>query len=598
MKQTTPRAALVANANQSLRQVVLLIAVAGAVFFAALGRPRLWDRDEPRNAGCAVEMMERGDWVVPMFNAELRAQKPVLLYWFMMTAYATFGVNEFAARFWSATLAVGTVLMTWQIGRRLFDAMSGRWGGLVLATCPMFVLAARAATPDSVLIFFMTLATLLYVQGAFEDGRPTPGLFPTRWGRAAAMYAAMGMATLAKGPIGFVLPTAVIGMFLLIVRLPAAPGGPVTTGWRRWRQLAGRALRPFAPGHFLRTVWSMRPLTAVVAILVVALPWYFWVGLRTEGAWLRGFLLDDNVGRFAQPLEGHGGGPWYYPITILAGTFPWVIVLIPAVVSAVRWVRRDDPAGAGYLLLLCWVCVYVCIFTLASTKLPSYVTPMYHALALLAGSYLHRWIRRDPLPDDLRVGLTFGSLAVIGLAIVVGVAVAGGIVLGGSQWLAAFGLIPTIAGVACLTLARRQLRSGAVATLTLAATMLCLAVFAIGASVVDRYQQNHRLLQTIRANHQAPRVASFGRLEPSWVYYLRAPIREIRASGSDAVAFLESGSDAFLITTADRYDRLRPGLLEDVKVLETVPYFGHKTELVVLGRRAHPSGIAPTAINR
>ena len=52
-------------------------------------------------------MWERHDWVVPTFNGELRAHKPILLYWLMMTAYATFGVSEFAARFWSASLAYG-----------------------------------------------------------------------------------------------------------------------------------------------------------------------------------------------------------------------------------------------------------------------------------------------------------------------------------------------------------------------------------------------------------------------------------------------------------------------------------------------------------
>ena len=69
------------------------------------------------------EMLERGDWIVPVFNAELRAHKPVLLYWLMMSAYAVLGVNEFAARFWSAVLSVGTVVLTYHIGRYLFDAI-------------------------------------------------------------------------------------------------------------------------------------------------------------------------------------------------------------------------------------------------------------------------------------------------------------------------------------------------------------------------------------------------------------------------------------------------------------------------------------------
>ena len=106
--------------NSTARHILLIVILGTLVLFSNLGGPRLWDRDEPRNAGCAREMLERGDWVTPVFDGELRTHKPVLLYWFMMTAYAVFGVNEFAARFWSAATAIGTALLTYGIGRRLW----------------------------------------------------------------------------------------------------------------------------------------------------------------------------------------------------------------------------------------------------------------------------------------------------------------------------------------------------------------------------------------------------------------------------------------------------------------------------------------------
>ena len=125
----------------------LIVAVAAVVFFVNLGVPRLWDRDEPRNAGCTAEMIERGDWVVPVFKGELRTHKPVLLYWLMMSAYSVFGVNELGARFWSAVLGIGTTLVTYHIGRRLFNAQVGLWAAVILSTSLMFDVAARAATP-------------------------------------------------------------------------------------------------------------------------------------------------------------------------------------------------------------------------------------------------------------------------------------------------------------------------------------------------------------------------------------------------------------------------------------------------------------------
>ena len=148
-------------------QISVILLVTITIFFTNLGTPRLWDRDEPRNAGCAAEMLARNDWVVPIFNSQLRPHKPALLYWLMMSAYSVFGVNEFSARFWSAVLAVGTCLATYMIGRRLFDSVIGFVGAIALATSMMFVVAARAATPDSVLVFCGTVSLMFFVLGAF-----------------------------------------------------------------------------------------------------------------------------------------------------------------------------------------------------------------------------------------------------------------------------------------------------------------------------------------------------------------------------------------------------------------------------------------------
>ena len=65
------------------RHQILLGLVAALVFFTNLGGYALFDEDEPKNAVCGAEMYERGDWIVPTFNAELRTDKPILIYWWM-----------------------------------------------------------------------------------------------------------------------------------------------------------------------------------------------------------------------------------------------------------------------------------------------------------------------------------------------------------------------------------------------------------------------------------------------------------------------------------------------------------------------------------
>ena len=427
--------------------------VAAIVLFTNLGGPRLWDRDEPRNAGCAREMLARGDWVVPTFNGELRTHKPVLLYWGMMSAYQLLGVNEFAARLPSALAAMVTVVCTFLIGSRLFGANAGMWSAIALATSLLFVMSGRAATPDAVLIACTTLAMTIYVFGAVpreaaaaeavHAASRTKHWFPQRWWTVVAMYAAMGMAVLAKGPVGFLLPCAVIGLFLLFMRRPASDS-PATTFAQRVR----RWLRPLGPRHFLATLWSMRPLTLIAVVVLVAGPWYWAVGAATGGQFLREFLLEHNVHRATSAMEGHAGNVFFYPVAILVGFFPWSVFTVPIVLDLRQHWRADPVRHPARLFAVCWIAVYVVSFSIARTKLPSYVTPCFPALALLAGDYLSRWEHRAYSGRWLRVG--FACYAVIGLVMCTAVPVAAHRFLPGEEWLGFVGLVPLIGGGACL----------------------------------------------------------------------------------------------------------------------------------------------------
>ena len=317
--------------HNRLAHIGIIVAVTAVVLFGWLGAAPLWDEDEPRNAGCAAEMLERGDWVVPWFNGELRTHKPVMLYWLMMSAYSLFGVNEFSARFWAAVLGTGTVLLTYLIGVRLFDAKRGLLAAVILASTITPVMLSRAATPDAVLIFPMTLAIAIYVAavtGKTGSSRMVVD-YPSDRRVLVLMYGVTGLAVLAKGPIGLILPTAIIGMFLLVRRLPEHSRDAVSSS--RIIRWGGACLRPFHPIHFLKTCLAMKPVTATLACLAVALPWYVLVTLRTDGAWTRGFFLDHNVGRFAQSMEHHAGPIIYYPVVMCGRAFS------PGPYSSSRW---------------------------------------------------------------------------------------------------------------------------------------------------------------------------------------------------------------------------------------------------------------------
>lgn len=587
--------------SELVRHQLIIVAVAAIVLFTNLGGPRLWDRDEPRNAGCAAEMLDRNDWVVPVFNGELRTHKPILLYWLMMTSYALFGVNEFSARFWSAALGVATVLMTYHLGRRWFDAKAGFWAALTLAPALMFGVAARAATPDAVLIFCSTLAIFTY--GMLCGPLVERGEYAIRWRHALVIYAAMGLAILAKGPVGLVLPTAVIGMFLLIMRQPtlALPA-------QGWQANLLKLLRPFAPLHFLRTCWSMRPLTAIGVSLAIALPWYLWVHYRTEGAWTLGFFLEHNLGRATEAMEGHRGNVLFYPAAIAVGFFPWSVFLAPMLIDTVQQMRQRRPWLIGYIFAACWVGVYVALFSLAKTKLPSYITPCYPGMALLMGAFMSRVARHEFAVPTVWLRVATGVSAVVGVVLLVALPVAAYYFLPGEEWLGVLGLAPLAAGILGWIFVSQQNYRRLTNTYAVAAVAFSTLLLALVPQRIDAHQHNDQLLAAIEEHSDHPQVGHFRHLEPTWVFYGGRPLVTV-TTADDAEPlnrevtpvpgsrqwqkqpkhllgeFLAVSPDRFIITTREAWESAKAAAPANIEILAEVPYFLRRHQLIVVGHR-------------
>ncbi|MEK6249706.1 MAG: glycosyltransferase family 39 protein [Planctomycetales bacterium] len=581
-------------------QIALLILIAFATLMINLGGPRLWDRDETRNAGCAREMRDRNDWVVPTFNEELRDAKPVLLYWLIMVSYGLFGVNEFAARLPSALMALGTVMATYVMARRLFNPQVALLAGVILTTSMMFEVAGHAATPDSALIFCSTLAMMVFVLATFrprtgvtDKQRTAPQLrtagrfFPTNWLAVSAMYAVMGVGILAKGPIGLILPTAVIGMFLLIIGLPDRESGRST----RPLGIIASCFRPFAPKHFFRTCLQMRLVTATLVAVAVAAPWFLWVGIRTNGDFLRGFFIDEHFGRATQAMEHHSGGPLFYLVALLVGFFPWSVFLIPTLCDGGGRIRRNDPWRIGYLLATCWVGVYITLFTLAATKLPSYVTPCYPGLAMLAGCFIYHVIHGTILVPVgwIRFGLV--SLGTVGVACMIGLPIAAAIFLPGEHMLGVVGLIPLVGAVVCLSMWRRGKVWQMATAFSISAIVLMVAIFGVGVVIVDRHRYSFVLLEKVKQRGPDTQIGAFGGFEPSLVFYAGRHIQSVTDNTRSnkrkiptIESFLSGNQDAVLITTGRYYDRIAQQLPEDIEILCTVPRFLKNDTLILLGQ--------------
>ena len=103
-------------------------------------------------------MIERGNYIVPYFNNQLRLDKPPLTYWAQVASYHIFGENDFAARFPSAIAAALTALLIFAWGRRMGGEKLGWWAAIIFTLSLQTFVHAKAAVADMWLVLFVTLA--------------------------------------------------------------------------------------------------------------------------------------------------------------------------------------------------------------------------------------------------------------------------------------------------------------------------------------------------------------------------------------------------------------------------------------------------------
>ena len=536
----------------SLRHPTLVVLLASLVTLAVgTAATPLWDEDEARFAAIARAMVETGDWVVPMFNGTLAVDKPVLMHWCMAACFALFGTTEMAARLPSAVATVLAALALLRAGTRWFSPLAGVLAALAYVGCLLVAIEAHAATPDAILTALTTWATVLVAEAFLPaPGAPAPGRLTLA--RGALVGGLMGVAVLCKGPIGFVGPLAVV--------LPWVWGVELQRRLKHCehQNLGGLARQALAA--VFDTLRATRLATVTLTMLAVAAPWYVAVGMRTAGAWPAGFFFIHNVGRFAAPMEKHGGSVLYHPLGMLVGFFPWSCFLPVAVVLAGwrLWKRASpQPEASALALALLWLAVWVGAFSAAATKLPNYIMPAYPAAALLVAALAADAVSRArwPHPGWLASGL--GWLAFGGLATSATVITAASFGLTGGAPAAIVGLVPVVGAIACFVTARR---SRLEPLFIFAATSLAFTALAVGPAAGWMARAN-ALPTLVREAHRHAgghaRLGAFGRNTPNIVFYADGLVQEwLPGREADAAAFLTTGPDAVVILPEPDYTKL------------------------------------------
>jgi len=233
--------------SQPWIQIILLVGFCFFLYFVNLGRWDLWNPDEPRYAQVAREMVNGGDWILMHCNGKMYADKPPLFFW--LIAFSSFvwqGFSSFSVRFPAALFGTLTVLLTFFLGRSLYSSRTGFLSGLILATSFEFSYLSTRANIDTTLTFFTTASLLCffewYRRGQDEAKNVRKAEVEVKVEEKAKMrnlliygfYIGMALATMAKGPVGFILPLSVSLIYLVVQK--------DWIGIRRMRLLSGMVL--------------------------------------------------------------------------------------------------------------------------------------------------------------------------------------------------------------------------------------------------------------------------------------------------------------------------------------------------------------------
>ena len=509
------------------RSLAPLLVLAGLTFLVGLGAPAITDSDEAFYAEAAREMVESGDWLTPAFNYEPRFQKPVLYYWLTAATFVVTGPAPGAARLWSALAGAGLVLVTAGLARRWYDDDTALLAGAIAATGFGYVALARMALPDLPLAFFIT-ATIGAALIAVGDRVPRP----RRWLLGAAVAAGLGFLT--KGPLAVIIPGLVVLPIVAIER---------------------RASRLRAGDMAL----------AVLAFVVVALPWYLAMGWLHGTEYLAGFFVGDNLERFATDRFNEPRPWWYYGPVVIGGLVPWAPYLLIGAGALGRMAARRGAAGSLETRLGIWIVLPLLLLTISVGKQPRYVLPLLPPLALLlAHGIIERTRARRGLdgglyrqaPDRLLQGASVAAGVILAAA---GALVwrAAPLFVGVPSWQTALGAILGVVGgvaVVAAALSRRFWRQAPwVLAWATAITMPALMVGTLGGGADETVVQ---VARAVRAARQADEPVGVSRVFVRNLVFYTGVAQTDLIDDEQAAAFLRQDRRALVVLPADVLERL------------------------------------------
>lgn len=330
-------------------QLLALLLVFVLVWFGTLDQRRLINPDEGRYSEIPREMVASGDWLTPRLNDFKYFEKPALQYWATAAAFTVFGEHHWTARLWPALTGFLGVIFTAFATARLFGAQAGLVAGAILGGSVLWNVIGHVNTLDMGVSFFLAAAVFALCLAQRDGAIPAES---RRWQDGA--WVLLALAILSKGLIGLVLPAATVVAYAV------------------WQRDLGFIAR-------------IRPFRGLLILLAITAPWFIAVSIANP-EFARFFFIHEHFERFLTKAHGRYQPMWYFIPILLLGMLPWLGSLLQGLAAGLG--REAGCRFQPRRFLLVWTVLVFVFFSVSSSKLASYILPIFPTLAALIGIHL------------------------------------------------------------------------------------------------------------------------------------------------------------------------------------------------------------------
>ena len=378
--------------HPDLFTILGLLCFCYVIFFFGIGNYALMDVDETRYVTMARDMFHTKDFMTLYLNGEYFFEKPPLYFWGEVLSFLTFGsVNEFTATVPVAFYGTLSTLLLYFAGKKIVSRKYGIISAVILATSVEFLILAKYAILDILLAACVEFAIISGFMTYFVKDENKKYCW---W----AFYLFSALAVLAKGIPGFALPFGTMFFAAIFTK--------------RFKEL-------FKPQYLI---------IGFIIFFTIVLPWHVVMLKKYDPLFFNEYIMKHHVSRFFNSDGVNRKQPFYFfALTILWGFCPWILSALSVLVSKIKSLKNfqlkinfdelSNPKKYLFLNFIAFGLIFL-FFSSSSTKLITYIVPIYFALANMTAFIWLKYLDNKNYEKQIKISsyIWFGILFTASMA--------------------------------------------------------------------------------------------------------------------------------------------------------------------------------------